>query len=96
MDRVAEFLSPNFHEVLPFKYMLLAAMAALALARSSLNVIEIGLLTLLSYMALYSVRHVSLFAIIAAPILLNLGEHRLGKTRKTRQDAAPGYIPQKA
>lgn len=75
MDRVAEFLSPNFHEVLPFKYMLLATMAALALARSSLNVIEVGLLTLLSYMALYSVRHVSLFAIIAAPILLRTGEN---------------------
>lgn len=75
MDRVAEFLSPNFHEVLPFKYMLLATMAALALARTSLDEIEVGLLTLLSYMALYSVRHVSLFAIIAAPILLRTGEN---------------------
>jgi hypothetical protein len=75
MDRVAEFLSPNFHEVLPFKYMLIATMVALALARSTLNVIEVGLLALLSYMALYSVRHVSLFAIIAAPILLRTGEN---------------------
>jgi len=74
MDRVAEFLSPNFHEVLPFKYMLLTTIVALGFARSSLNLIEVGLLTLLSYMALYSVRHVSLFAIIAAPILLRTGE----------------------
>jgi hypothetical protein len=74
MDRVAEFLSPNFHEVLPFKYMLLTTIAALAFARRSLNAIEVGLLTLLSYMSLYSVRHVSLFAIIVAPILLRAGE----------------------
>ena len=34
MNRVAEFLSPNFHEVLPFKYMFLAMLVSLALARS--------------------------------------------------------------
>ena len=70
MDRVTEFLSPNFHEVLPFKYMLLITIGALALSRTSLNVIEVSLLLLLSYMALYSARHVSLFAIVVAPILL--------------------------
>ncbi len=35
---------------------------------------------------------------IAAPILLNLGEHRLGKTRASHgagQRTAPGYMPQK-
>jgi len=70
MDRVTEFLSPNFHEVLPFKYMLLATIGALALSRSALNLIEATLVLLLSYMALYSARHVSLFAIVVAPILL--------------------------
>ena len=70
MDRVTEFLSPNFHEVLPFKYMLLATIAALALSRSALNLIEVALVLLLSYMALYSARHISLFAIIVSPILL--------------------------
>ena len=30
MNRVAEFLSPNFHEVLPFKYMFLAMLVSLA------------------------------------------------------------------
>jgi hypothetical protein len=70
MDRVTEFLSPNFHEVLPFKYMLLATIGALALSRSALNLIEVTLVLLLSYMALYSARHVSLFAIVVAPILL--------------------------
>ena len=70
MDRVTEFMSPNFHDVLPFKYMLLAAIGLLALSRSPLNLIEVALITLLSYMALYSGRHVSLFAIVAAPLLL--------------------------
>ncbi len=70
MDRVIEFLSPNFHEALPFKYMLLTLVAALALSRTALGVIDLALVVLLSYMALYSVRHVSLFAIVLAPILL--------------------------
>jgi SecD/SecF fusion protein len=33
---------------------------------------------------------------IAAPILLNLGEHRLGKGRRVSQSTATGYTPQKA
>ena len=70
MDRVVEFLSPNFHEALPFKYMLLATIGALALSRVPLNLIECGLLLLLSYMALYSARYIPLFAVIVAPLLL--------------------------
>jgi len=70
MDGVTEFLSPNFHEFLPFKYMLLATIGALALSRSALTLIEAALVLLFSYMALYSARHVSLFAIVVAPILL--------------------------
>jgi hypothetical protein len=74
MDNIKEFMSPDFHGQLPFKYMLLAAIAAVALARTPLNLIECGLLILTTYMALYSARHVSLFAIIAAPILLKASE----------------------
>jgi hypothetical protein len=69
-DRVIEFLSPNFHEPLPFKYMLLATIGALAWSRSPLNLIETALVLLLCYMSLYSARHISLFAIVVAPILL--------------------------
>lgn len=72
MDWVIEFMSPNFHQTLPFKYMFIAVIAALTLARTRLNLIESALLTLVSYMALYSVRHVSVFAIVAAPILLKM------------------------
>ena len=74
MDRVIEFMSPNFHEPLPFKYMFLTAIGLLALSRSKLNLIEGALMVLLSYMALYSGRHISLFAIVAAPMLLKAGE----------------------
>ncbi|HWP22760.1 MAG TPA: hypothetical protein VNM15_01070 [Candidatus Binatia bacterium] len=74
MDRVTEFMSPNFHGVLPFKYMFLAAIGLLALSRRSLDGIEAMLMVLLSYMALYSARHVSLFAIVVAPLMLKAGE----------------------
>lgn len=74
MNRVAEFLSPNFHEVLPFKYMFLLVLVFLALSRAPLNAIQLSILALLSYMALYSVRHVSLYALLIAPILLKSSE----------------------
>lgn len=79
MDSVTEFLSPNFHEALPFKYMLLAMIGALALSRSALNIMEATLVVLLTYMALYSARHISLFAIIIAPILLKTTESVLAR-----------------
>jgi hypothetical protein len=70
MDRVTEFLSPNFHEPLPFKFMLLLLIGALAVSQSKLGFVDVICIMLLSYMALYSARHVSLFAIILAPVLL--------------------------
>jgi hypothetical protein len=70
MDGVVEFMSPNFHETLPFMYMLLSTIGALALSRATLNPIQCALLLLVCYMALYSARYISLFAIIAAPLLL--------------------------
>lgn len=74
MDRVTEFMSPNFHEALPFKYMLLTVIGVFALSRSALNIVGVGLVVLTSYMALYSGRHVSLFAIVTAPLLLKTGQ----------------------
>jgi len=70
MDRVIEFLSPNFHEPIPFKYMLLLLIGALAVSRSTVSLGDTILTILLSYMALYSARHVSLFAVILASVLL--------------------------
>ena len=72
MNNVREFLSPNFHEPLTFKYLLLASIALFALSRVALNWIELGLVILTTYMALYSARYIPLYAIITAPILLRL------------------------
>jgi hypothetical protein len=72
MNNVMEFLSPNFHEPLIFKYLLLASIALFALSRVTLKSIELGLVILTTYMALYSARYIPLYAIITAPILLRL------------------------
>ena len=72
MDHVQEFLSPNFHEPLPFKYFLLLAIAILARSRPTVNWIELILILTFTYMALYSVRYITLFVIIIAPILIRL------------------------
>lgn len=86
MDWVVEFMSPNFHHDLPFKYMFVAAIAALALARTRLNLIEAALFILVSYMALYSVRHVSVFAIVVAPILLRISSGIVSGLPRTLSD----------
>ncbi|HTM08373.1 MAG TPA: hypothetical protein VL754_08285, partial [Verrucomicrobiae bacterium] len=66
---VIEFWSPNFHDPLPYKYLLLVAIGVLVLSRS-VGLIEWVLLLLLTYMSLYSQRFIPLFAIIVTPILV--------------------------
>lgn len=70
MDNVAEFLSPNFHEPSPFKYLLLLLVTILAASRKRLRCTELLLILVFLNMALYSVRYITLFAIIVAPILV--------------------------
>jgi hypothetical protein len=70
MDNVLEFLSPNFHHALPYKYLLLFTISLLSISRKRLDIIETALLLLFVYMSLYSVRYIPLFAIIITPILL--------------------------
>ena len=74
MDNVSEFLSPNFHKFMPFKYLLLLLIGVLAVSRKRLSAIEIILLLTFTSMSLYSVRYILLFAIIAAPILSRQAE----------------------
>ncbi|ABL00298.1 hypothetical protein [Pelobacter propionicus] len=81
MDHVSEFLSPNFHEPLVFKYQLLLAIALLACSRKRPNPIELILILFFTNMALYSIRYVTLFAIIAAPILLRRADELLEGAR---------------
>ena len=72
MDHIAEYLSPNFHfaSAMPFEIMLLAAIAIFATSGAKLNLIELTLILLFGHMALFSSRHMPLFAMIAGPILL--------------------------
>ncbi len=74
MDNVVEFLSPNFHESMIFTYLLFFMVAIFAISRQNLNVIELVLILLFSYMSLYSARYIPLFGIIAAPILTRQGD----------------------
>jgi len=70
VDIIMEYRSPNFHQALPFKYLLLLTIATLAVSRAAANPIELLLVLAFTYMALYSERHIPLFAIIIAPILV--------------------------
>ena len=70
MDSIVEFLSPNFHEPSPFKYLLLGLVAILALSRERLRLVELLLLLVFLNMTLYSVRYIPLFAIVSTPILM--------------------------
>lgn len=69
MDHVDEFLSPNFHENIFFRYFLVFAFGILILSRTGLNVIEWSLVLLFFSMSLYSKRYIPLFGIFVAPIL---------------------------
>ena len=80
IDTVLEYLSPNFHDPLPFKYLLLLMLGILAISRAKVNIIELSLVLFFTYMALYSARHIPLFAIVVAPILVRHIELMLQKS----------------
>ena len=106
MNHISEFLSPNFHDPLLFKYFLLLMFVILALSAVKTNLIELLLILMFTNMSLYSARYIPLFSIIVAPILLRqLGaiyersDGRLTKFIKKRSDniskidkSAKGYI----
>ena len=70
MDRVGEFLSPNFHELQPFKYVLFLLIIIVSYSKKKPDLIEMSLILLFTSMSLYSVRYIPLFALIVIPILL--------------------------
>jgi hypothetical protein len=74
MDHVSEFLSPNFHDFLPFKYLLLLLIATLAVSKRSVDATELALMLVFTNMALYSARYIPLFALVVAPILTRQSE----------------------
>lgn len=73
MDHIVEYLSPNFHfsSAIPFEIMLLTTIAIFAVSGARLNMIELALILLFGHMALFSSRHMPLFAMVAGPIVLH-------------------------
>jgi hypothetical protein len=70
MDYIGEFMSPNFHDTLPYRYLLFLTIGIFALSGSRANIIELTLIVLFTHMSLYSARYIPLFAVIVSPILL--------------------------
>jgi hypothetical protein len=70
-NNILEFLSPNFHYyyAIPFELLILLSLVTFSISKKRLNAIEICLILLFAHMALFSVRYIPLFSIIAAPIL---------------------------
>jgi hypothetical protein len=84
IDNVNEFLSPNFHNPMPFKYLLLAFVGILAISRKPLDFIEVVLVLLFTNMALFSARYIPLFAIVTAPVLSRQAESLLSGAPESR------------
>lgn len=72
MDNIAEFQSPNFHylQFLPAKYFLLFVILIIGILKKNLNVIEVFSVIIFTNMALFSLRFIPLFCVVAAPILV--------------------------
>jgi hypothetical protein len=71
MDHIQEFSPPNFHQPMFIKYLLFILIALLAYSKKRLSVIELMLVIVFLNMALFSIRHVPLLAIIIAPIIVS-------------------------
>lgn len=82
MDHVQEFIAPNFHEPLIVKYLLYFLITLLALSRTRLNAVELLLVIVFLNMALFSIRHVPLFAMIVAPITVRQATVALGSCKR--------------
>jgi hypothetical protein len=68
---IGEWLSPDFHQhkYLPFLLMIVATVALSALSPRRSRPREILLLSVMTYAALCSVRHIPIYALVAIPIL---------------------------
>ena len=69
MNHIDEYLSPNFHEPTPYRYLLLFLIGVLGVSKTRLTLAELMLVLLFTSMSLYSARYIPLCAIVFAPIL---------------------------
>lgn len=68
---IQEWMPPDFHQTmyLPFLLLVLALFAAAGISRLRIRLRDILLLSVMLFAGLRSVRHIPIFAIVAAPIL---------------------------
>ena len=89
-SKITEWFSPNFHDpqYLPLALLMLASIVALAVSPRLLRPGELLLLLVVSFLTLLSVRHVGVYALIAAPILSKLLDDVVSGGRR-RQSLSP-------
>jgi len=70
---IEEWASPDFHKLmfLPLAILLLTTFGALAISPKRARMSELFLVLITAFAALRSVRHIPIFALIAAPVLAN-------------------------
>jgi hypothetical protein len=72
VDRITEFASPDFHTpvVRFFELILLSSLVVAGTAFRRLSFLDIGFLLFWTHMALFSVRHVPLYTLMVAPLIV--------------------------
>ena len=99
MTSTIEWFSPNFHHVAfrPLELMLLLLFPAFAWGRGRLSAADVGMILAFAHLGLTSVRHVPLFAIVAAPPLADALQGILGTLPRVDwarlRDAAQRRLP---
>jgi len=88
---IQEWMSPDFHKLmyLPFLLMVLALLAAAAISRLRLRPRDILLVSVMLFAGLRSVRHIPIFALVAAPILGRLVQSLLEQRNIHLSDPTP-------
>jgi hypothetical protein len=74
MDHVQEFMSPNFHDAVPYRYLLLLLIGILGLSKARITATELMLILPFTSMSLFSARYIPLCAIVYSPILSKYGD----------------------
>lgn len=99
MTSTIEWFPPNFHHgsFRPLELMLLLLFPAFAWGRARLSAADVGLILVFANLGLTSVRHVPLFAVVAAPPLAAALQEAVAKWRRVDwariRDAARRRMP---
>jgi hypothetical protein len=90
---IGEWLSPDFHQAryLPTLFLMLATLVLPALSPRRMRPRELLLLTVTTYAALRSVRHIPIYVLIAVPLLSGMIEACLRDKGKTVLLDSPRY-----